>query len=363
MCMGDAPEPPYDGSQPTNEPGAPTPPEVVAKLSAAFGADKVGELGYEIAAARCCSEQEKTAARQRGSSLLYGELLPDGVSKALQPRWLGDALASQSFVLELGMGSGKVALQIFLQQPRVRNMLGVELVESRFAIAEAALLRLATAMPQSFTVCMHTLGKLICLEELDISQKDQGGCGRKIEFQCADFFSLGLDLCERSDAIIFAVNVPCKAFPELCRCLSRVKEGCRLFTYHSLDSIWWLEEPCPFHQCEANVSDSDTFSTSWSPQGYRFYVYVCDRSRPSQIPSAPRNETYSQWQAIWDEASSSHYYHNQESEISQWEVPSEAGGWQAAWSEEHAAHFYWHSPTGHAQLEAPKCLADLGWGA
>jgi len=335
-------------------PSVPTPPRVVKVLTAAFGASKVGETGYEIDAAKCTSEAEKAEALRRGSSLLYGEFLPDGVSKVLGLERLGGALQGASSVLELGMGSGKVALQIFVQCPTVRNMLGIELVQSRYLIGEAALQRLAATLPDVYSVRSHTPGELIRVE-----------CdgGRRIEFRCADFFTLGLNLCERSDAIVFAVNVPCKGFPELCRRLAQAKEGCRLLTYHALDTIWWSSEPCPFHQVEANVPESDTFSTSWSPQGYRFYVYVADRRRCPAIDSSVRNETYTQWQAVWDEASNAHYYHNQETEISQWEVPTHAGGWEAVWSEEHDAYFFWHGPSGHSQWAAPRCLADLSWGA
>merc|ERR1712136_673927 len=219
---------------------------------------------------------------------------------------------------------------------------------------QAALQRLAATLPDVYSVRSRTPGESIRVE-----------CdgGRRIEFRCADFFTLGLNLCERSDAIVFAVNVPCKGFPELCRRFAQAKEGCRLLTYHALDTIWWSSEPCPFHQVEANVPESDTFSTSWSPQGYRFYVYVADRRRCPAIDSSVRNETYTQWQAVWDEASNAHYYHNQETEISQWEVPTHAGGWEAVWSEEHDAYFFWHGPSGHSQWAAPRCLADLSWGA
>jgi len=51
----------------------------------------------------------------QGSSLTYGELLPVGVAR------LQDALFTyqgEGAVLELGMGTGKVALQIFLTENR-----------------------------------------------------------------------------------------------------------------------------------------------------------------------------------------------------------------------------------------------------
>lgn len=335
-------------------PGAPTPPEVLAALVEAFGADKVGETGYEIAAAKCCSEAEKADARERGRSLLYGEMLPDGVSKAFLPARLGDALTGDDIVLELGMGSGKVAVQIFLQCRAAKHVLGVELVPSRYAIAEMALQRLVAALPHNFRTCVCKTGELICLEEI--------ATGRKVEFRCGDFFAMGLDICERSSVIFFAVNIPCKLFPHLCKQLSKAKEGCRLFTYHPLDAIWWVQDPCPFRQCEENVAETDTFATSWSPQGFKFYVYICDRSREPEIKADFRNDTFSEWQVIWDETSSSYYYHNQETENSQWEVPHQVGCWQAEWSEEHSAYYFWHAPTNHSQWEVPKCLADLGWG-
>jgi len=336
-----------------NPAGLPTPPAVLASLVKAFGTHKIGETGYDIAAARCCSEAEKSEARQRGSSLLYGEMLPDGVSKALHMDRLGGALADGSVVLELGMGGGTVAAQIFFQCQKVRHVLGVELVRSRYQIAEAALQRLATEDSTCYRIREKSSGQQVSLEEVKT--------GRLLECRCADFFAMGLDLSKKTDVIFFAVNIPCKLFPDLCQRLSTAKEGCRLFTYHRLDAIWWSQEQCPFHQVEVNVPDTDTFSTSWSPQGYRFYVYVCDRSRPPQIKVNGRNETFSEWQAMWDQASQSYFFHNQESEVSQWELPRVVGCWQAHWSEEETAWFFSHMPSGHSQWDAPKCMADLGW--
>lgn len=333
-------------------PAHPTPPGVLSRLVRAFGQEKVGETGYDLAATRCCSEEEKAAARRRGSSLLYGEMLPDGVTKALDVSRLGGSLQAKSVVLELGMGSGTVAMQIFLQCP-VRKVLGVELVCSRYRIAEAAVEKLATGEPSVFRIVDHVPSERICLEEIST--------GRRLECRCADFFALGLDLVEQSDVIFFAVNIPCKLFPELCNRLARAKEGCRLFSYHRLESIWWTQGRCPFYQLEVNVPETDTFSTSWSPQGFRFFVYRCDRLRQPSLAVDSRNEAFSEWQVMWDEPSQSYFFHNQETEGSQWEIPRSAGCWDAHWSEEHTAWFFVHRFSGHAQWEAPKCLADLGW--
>eukprot|EP00933_Yihiella_yeosuensis_P047493 TRINITY_DN4332_c0_g4_i1.p1 TRINITY_DN4332_c0_g4~~TRINITY_DN4332_c0_g4_i1.p1 ORF type:complete len:366 (+),score=46.47 TRINITY_DN4332_c0_g4_i1:36-1100(+) len=343
------------GQQVAQGPGLATPPSVLEGLVTAFG-DKIGETGYDIAASRCCSEMEKTQARTRGSSLLYGEMLPDGVSKALHPFRLGQPLlkeGAESMVMELGMGSGKVAMQIFLQCPTVRHLLGIELVKSRYEIAEDALKRLVSALPKTYRLSASSPGQHICIEEVQTK--------RRLECRCADFFSLGLDLTERSDVIFFAVNIPCKLFPELCSRFAKAKEGCRLFTYHRLDTIWWTDVPCPFRQVEVNVPETDTFATSWSPQGYRFYVYVCDRSCPPSVKNDPRNETFSEWQAMWDEANQGYFFHNQESEVSQWDLPVQVGCWQAQWCQEQNAWFFWHPASGHSQWDPPKCMETLGW--
>jgi len=333
-------------------PALPTPKEVLCRLVKAFGAEKVGETGYDLAATRCLSEAEKSEARKKGSSLLYGEMLPDGVSKALHVSRLGAALGENSMILELGMGSGTVALQMFLQCLSVRKIIGVEVVRSRYMIAEAALQRLVAEEPEQWRIGPdYLVGQRISLE----------GSGRALQCHCADFFSMGLDLVKQCDVIFFAVNIPWKLFPKLAQRFTEVKEGCRLFTYHRLETVWWTDEKCPFHQVEVNVPESDTFSTSWSPQGFRFYVYVCDRSREASIKADPRNETFSEWQVMWDEPSQCYFFHNQETESSQWEMPRTAGAWQVHWSEEYEAWFFVHSFSGHAQWEAPKCLADLGW--
>merc|ERR1719446_1683539 len=104
---GDAPFAADSGGYAQTGPGVSTPPEVLLILAEAFGADKIGETGYEIAAAKCCTDAEKADAKEAGSSLLYGELLPDGVSKVLTTEELGGSLVSRNgnsncdrFVLE-----------------------------------------------------------------------------------------------------------------------------------------------------------------------------------------------------------------------------------------------------------------------
>eukprot|EP00971_Amphidinium_carterae_P193711 3843862-Amphidinium_carterae.1 len=77
----------------------------------------------------------------------------------------------------------------------VQRVVGVEIVPSRYSIAEKALQRLATMQPERFRLSALKPGDCIAMEE------HVGSLVRTVEFRCADFFTLGLDLCERSDAI------------------------------------------------------------------------------------------------------------------------------------------------------------------
>jgi hypothetical protein len=77
----------------------------------------------------CGCVVSQALAKDVKSSLLYGELLPRGINKAMvQERLCG---ADAKVVYELGMGIGKVAMQVFLQFPNLSRVYGVELSAAR----------------------------------------------------------------------------------------------------------------------------------------------------------------------------------------------------------------------------------------
>jgi hypothetical protein len=57
----------------------------------------------------CLTDRDKAIAMTRGASLLYGELLPAGATRILDARHLDAAHATH--LIDLGMGTGKLALQ------------------------------------------------------------------------------------------------------------------------------------------------------------------------------------------------------------------------------------------------------------
>ena len=67
------------------------------------------EIGYNTDGHKCVTAEDVEIAKQHGSSLLYGEVLPSSVVKMLDSRHLDASTASVLF--DLGSGTGKLAMQ------------------------------------------------------------------------------------------------------------------------------------------------------------------------------------------------------------------------------------------------------------
>ena len=90
----------------------------------------VQETGHKTRGHTCLTEHDRVLALDTKGSLLYGELLPRGVNKALGSDRLDACNASVLF--DLGMGTGKVAIQSFVQFRNLTYVYGVELSEGRY---------------------------------------------------------------------------------------------------------------------------------------------------------------------------------------------------------------------------------------
>jgi hypothetical protein len=104
--------------------------------------NKIQETGHRTTGHLCVTDDDRKHANSTRGSLLYGELLPRGVNRALDSRHLSALRMSQKSLLDLGMGTGKVVLQVFLQCPNLTFVYGVELSLARFRIAQSAALNL-----------------------------------------------------------------------------------------------------------------------------------------------------------------------------------------------------------------------------
>lgn len=76
------------------------------------------------------TDSDKLVAQQLKISLLYGELLPRGANKAFGAKRL--EVYNASSLYDLGMGTGKVVIQAFLQFKNLTRVVGLELSQGRY---------------------------------------------------------------------------------------------------------------------------------------------------------------------------------------------------------------------------------------
>jgi Histone methylation protein DOT1 len=92
----------------------------------------------------CLTEEDKLEASRTHSSLLYGEVLPEGLERLVDNNHLDARTASVAF--DLGSGTGRLAMQLFLQFPNLRKVVGIELAYTRFDITAYAAAALASTV-------------------------------------------------------------------------------------------------------------------------------------------------------------------------------------------------------------------------
>jgi hypothetical protein len=215
---------------------------------------------------------------------LYGELLPDGVTKALGAEYL--AAGSADTALELGMGTGKVALQAFLEFDNLTQIMGIELTRSRYILPQDALLRLVKIYPSAF--------KLDELNEgVSISISTCEGPRRCLTFRCGDMLEIPAEELQNAQIVMLEVCLPRVIWEGVSRLLNQLSDGTRILSLHDLCELWSPASlVCPFHQREVNKSITDTFKSSWSEsKGHHFFCYAKDVTLPQSVfPHAARTK-------------------------------------------------------------------------
>lgn len=239
------------------------------------------ETGHLTRGHVCVTETDRLQAQQAKSSLLYGELLPRGANKALGAKRL-DAESAET-LFDLGMGTGKILLQAFLQFRNLRYIYGVELSAGRYQLAEEAALRMVELLGNENYHVHMSPGKFIMVTEavrLASSSDEHVLSGREEEeyvervlhFQCGNMFDLKeIDL---ADIVMMETDIPTDLYPNLQNLLGQMKEQARVLTYFDLRRIFDCGQ-LPFQQLEANKNLSDRYPTSWSVQrGHHFYIWT-----------------------------------------------------------------------------------------
>lgn len=238
----------------------------------------IQETGHKTLGHLSLTEYDKFIAKSQKGSLLYGELLPRGVNKALDVHHLDASKARILF--DMGMGTGKVAIQAFLQYRNLEYVFGVELSVGRYQLAETAALRMVQLLGRdSFHVdVVH--GEQITVTEL-LRESLEGG--RTLRLKCGDMLDV-LDLYS-ADIVMMETDIPPHLQFDVCTLLQKqMHEGARILSYHDLFKIWPLPS-YPFKQFDINCNLTDRFPTSWSVQrGHHFFLFRKIARNATRIP-------------------------------------------------------------------------------
>ena len=228
----------------------------------------VQETGHKTKGHVSLTEEDKDIVRSSRGSLLYGELLPRGVNKAFGSRRLRAETASVLF--DLGMGTGKVAIQAFLQFSNLDYVYGIELSHGRFQVAANAALTMVHLLGADNFDVSEIPGRSITIAEK--SHKNNGGDNiRVLHLEQGNL--LDVDNIHIADIIMLETDVPKEYMDELCRLLKDMRDGARTLSYLELRKHWTLHSFTLRHM-ELNKSIGDRYPTSWSVQrGHHFYLY------------------------------------------------------------------------------------------
>jgi hypothetical protein len=221
-----------------------------------------GEEGYSTLGHQCITEKDKLLAVETGASLLFGEFLPIGVDRAFDSEHLN---ASQAHtVVDLGMGLGKLLLQVFLQYPHLKSCLGVELSPSRYQLGHAALERFVKMQENNFFVLEKKRNSI------QIKNKKTHGI---LEFRSQNLFEVDI---READIVVLETNIPDNVWPKLRKYLKQMKQGARILTYEDLNKVYGEQKITQyFSQLPINHELKDRFNTTWSPtNGHHFFIWT-----------------------------------------------------------------------------------------
>ena len=120
--------------------------EAAALVREAYGLE-CDEVGFFIAAP--LSAGDIAAFARSGSDMQYGEVLPAGMAAIARELGVGGDCER---LCELGSGTGKQALHLFLRHENVLDVLAVELSRDRCDVCRRAWRRVAAAHPTRYAL-------------------------------------------------------------------------------------------------------------------------------------------------------------------------------------------------------------------
>ena len=229
----------------------------------------VQETGHKTRGHICLTDEDKTVILAQKGSLLYGELLPRGLNKALSRTRLNAGCATTLF--DLGMGTGKICIQSFLQYRNLEYVYGVELSLGRYNLAEQAALNMVTLLGKDRYSIEVDPGKQIIIREVYLNENGEN-IERILHFQCCSLFDISNIAV--ADIIMLETDIPTELLPDLYNLLCKMHVGARVLSYLDFKKVW-SKNILSFKQLDINRYVSDRYPTSWSVQrGHHLYIWT-----------------------------------------------------------------------------------------
>jgi hypothetical protein len=185
------------------------------------------------------TEGDRKNAAEVGALLTFGELMSEGVSKALDGAHLNASNARK--LVDAGAGQFKLVLQAFLEYDTLDEVVGIELCESRF---KKAVKLIRTFCHRNSHVLMMGVGNETEKDDVSVTFRMPGSTKtRVLRMIHADLFSPQLSsVYENADIVLFEVELSEKRRSDLLGILQRLKRGARILMYHCLSAICGVKE-------------------------------------------------------------------------------------------------------------------------
>eukprot|EP00930_Biecheleria_cincta_P028835 TRINITY_DN20088_c0_g1_i1.p1 TRINITY_DN20088_c0_g1~~TRINITY_DN20088_c0_g1_i1.p1 ORF type:complete len:278 (-),score=60.48 TRINITY_DN20088_c0_g1_i1:128-961(-) len=248
------------------------PQQIINQLAQAYDEDpsKVGRDSTHMSRYSLTGVMDAARAAWIGGTkmLNHGELLPSGTAKALEVLLPGLSTGPakghgiNQFALELGMGRGRVATQLFAMGAAV---VGVELARERYDLATTALERLAHRCPDTY--------EMVFVRREASRIRRVSNHGALFEARHGNFFDRVVEAEIRvATLIILQVCLPPAVWPRLRTFLEHCKPGCRILSYEDLELVW--RGVGRGHQFPFRDIGTPLLACSWAAsEGHRFYCY------------------------------------------------------------------------------------------
>jgi len=203
----------------------------------------------------------------------FGELTFSGVNKMCDAKHLDAAGATVCY--DLGMGLGRMIIQVFLQFPNLKKVVGVELCPSRAAVAFTALRNLAKDT-KNFRYEENSDGTRVRIIEKNSEAKESKDSQwtenlpssiRYLERRRGDLFACK-DALEDGQIIVLEIKFQESMYSTLAKFLSQFKKNTRIMSYYTFSAYYGslgTESPWSF------ITTDGVCPATWGSHMFYFY--------------------------------------------------------------------------------------------